>query len=570
MADKQPPNTKRRGALLKQVPTLERWKQAILPEVNWKRALIGLGITLVVAGLIPGYEFQNIPEYQVGDIADRQIEALSDFTLVDQVATTSRRLEIQRTVPAVFRLDLRQNQRVEAELRTAFGEARRVLSEEGGPTPAQASSEATEAQSAEDIRERLITRLRKTLTRFDRGKVLEVLYRHSFSADLERQMVELLQSAMRHPGVAASRDVFMIYQDRGIVLLNNVTGQDEAVPWLSIRDLEQAKQTVRQNEYRLTAVSGEDKQELIEFLESWVIPNVNFDERETQSRENLALSEEPAVLIQIKKGRTVVRQGDEVTFQHLPILEEMRSQRQARQPTDRLAGILIISGFFSDCALALLVEPDSSPSRKSVSRRLGGADLEPDREQASNGTSRCSGREFPTRLFAGPTEFLFCHSIRIRIRPHHFAGRSSSSGSLFLLNSVFIALMGGEIQISVFSLVGCLLATYVLRQYRERNALVQAGLYIGLVNVIVAMALQLYHGGFAWDSFGVRSGGAFLGGIFVTPLAAMLLPVLERIFGITTDIRLLELSNLNNPILRPAGGRGTRDVPPQYHRGHFG
>ncbi len=561
MADKQPPNTKRRGALLKQVPTLERWKQAILPEVNWKRALIGLGITLVVAGLIPGYEFQNIPEYQVGDIADRQIEALSDFTLVDQVATTSRRLEIQRTVPAVFRLDLRQNQRVEAELRTAFGEARRVLSEEGGPTPAQASSEATEAQSAEDIRERLITRLRKTLTRFDRGKVLEVLYRHSFSADLERQMVELLQSAMRHPGVAASRDVFMIYQDRGIVLLNNVTGQDEAVPWLSIRDLEQAKQTVRQNEYRLTAVSGEDKQELIEFLESWVIPNVNFDERETQSRENLALSEEPAVLIQIKKGRTVVRQGDEVTFQHLPILEEMRSQRQARQPTDRLAGILIISGFFLIALWHYLLSQTRARAANQFLVVSVVLILSLIVSKLLMGLAGALAESFQLDYLRDPLNFYFVIPFAFGSALITLLVGAPVAVLYSLLNSVFIALMGGEIQISVFSLVGCLLATYVLRQYRERNALVQAGLYIGLVNVIVAMALQLYHGGFAWDSFGVRSGGAFLGGIFVTPLAAMLLPVLERIFGITTDIRLLELSNLNNPILR----RLAVEAPGTYH-----
>jgi hypothetical protein len=121
--------------------------------------------------------------------------------------------------------------------------------------------------------------------------------------------------------------------------------------------------------------------------------------------------------------------------------------------------------------------------------------------------------------------------------------------------------MAGDIQISVYSLVGCLLATYVLRHYRERSALIQAGIAIGLVNIIIGTALQLYNGGFAWETFAVRSGGAFLGGLFVTPLAAMLLPILERTFGVTTDIRLLELSNLNSTILR----RLAVEAPGTYH-----
>jgi hypothetical protein len=52
-----------------------------------------------------------------------------------------------------------------------------------------------------------------------------------------------------------------------------------------------------------------------------------------------------------------------------------------------------------------------------------------------------------------------------------------------------------------------------------------------------------------------------LSGITSAMLAALFLPILESLFGLTTDIRLLELSNLNNPILR----RMALEAPGTYH-----
>ena len=40
------------------------------------------------------------------------------------------------------------------------------------------------------------------------------------------------------------------------------------------------------------------------------------------------------------------------------------------------------------------------------------------------------------------------------------------------------------------------------------------------------------------------------GGILVATTASFTLPVLEWMFNVVTDIRLLEISNLNNPLLR--------------------
>jgi hypothetical protein len=52
-----------------------------------------------------------------------------------------------------------------------------------------------------------------------------------------------------------------------------------------------------------------------------------------------------------------------------------------------------------------------------------------------------------------------------------------------------------------------------------------------------------------------------MNGILTSTIVSMLLPALESLFKITTDIRLLELSNLNAPILR----RLSVEAPGTYH-----
>ena len=58
--------------------------------------LVGLAVTLTVTLLLLEFDFQSIPEYQIGDIADRTIEAPYDFTVADQEATLAREEEMRR------------------------------------------------------------------------------------------------------------------------------------------------------------------------------------------------------------------------------------------------------------------------------------------------------------------------------------------------------------------------------------------------------------------------------------------------------------------------------------------
>ena len=74
--------------------------------------LLGFGVVFLLTWLLVGFQLQglirhqNIPDYNVGDIADRDIVAPYDFTVEDQEATFQKQDNTRKIVPAIFDLDL--------------------------------------------------------------------------------------------------------------------------------------------------------------------------------------------------------------------------------------------------------------------------------------------------------------------------------------------------------------------------------------------------------------------------------------------------------------------------------
>ncbi len=526
----------------------ERWT-TWLRSVNYKATFLGVGSAFVLSLLLIDYQFQSLPDYETGDIADRTIEAPSDFTLVDSEATDRIRQESLREVPAVFDLDQRRNTRVETELRSGFAEGRRLIGQFRQRNELEPEAPLSAAQRQELLQE-LLNVLPPS---FNRPPVLAILLRQGFSTDLEGQMVRMLQQAMKPPGVAASRDMLVIYQDRGIVLQNTITGQERLInDWTAIRDQAQAKDLLRQNEYLLTAVGGEDKRQLIDFLDGWVVPNVDFNEADTRAREELAMANEGPVLIQIKRGRTLIRAGDEVTPQHLALLGELKKLEQTRQPIDRFFGIFALASFFL-FALWTYFQIEKQKGTRPLKRYSLVALI------LLFNVALAKVLVFMAGLVAAS---LALESLQ---NPLYFEyGIPLAMGSILvillidtptcvlytLVFSVFASLLTRELAMGIYPLVGGLAALMMLRQYRERSAIVRAGLVIGLANLGTAVSLLLFDSGFDWVVAGVIAGAALSSGLLSAMFAAILLPVLESLFDITTDVRLLELSDLNKPILR--------------------
>lgn len=121
-----------------------------------------------------------------------------------------------------------------------------------------------------------------------------------------------------------------------------------------------------------------------------------------------------------------------------------------------------------------------------------------------------------------------------------------------VITAVFAGLVApnGE-QITIYALVSAAAAIYGIGGYRERQSVTLAGLVVAAVNVVTALALLAFaQSPLTLKAALMASGCGVASGLLTIIFTAGGLPINESMFGILTDIRLLELSNANLPVLR--------------------
>ena len=120
----------------------------------------------------------------------------------------------------------------------------------------------------------------------------------------------------------------------------------------------------------------------------------------------------------------------------------------------------------------------------------------------------------------------------------------------------------------ITSLISGFTAVSLTLQVRRRSRLIRAGFFVGLAIWLLSLTFGLigpinwfYPTVNDWGMLGMQSALAIGNGIITAMIVGGALPMLENLFGITTDISWLEASDLNHPLLR----RMTIEAPGTYH-----
>ncbi len=163
------------------------------------------------------------------------------------------------------------------------------------------------------------------------------------------------------------------------------------------------------------------------------------------------------------------------------------------------------------------------------------------------------------------------------ITPYAFAplvlsvllGRQHGLYAAFFV-SLWSSMLFGPIDapLLITSLISGFTAVSLTLQVRRRSKLIRAGFGVGLAIWLLSLTFGLigpinwfYPTANDWGMIGVQSALAIGNGIITATIVGGALPMLENVFGITTDISWLEASDLNHPLLR----RMTIEAPGTYH-----
>jgi cyclic-di-AMP phosphodiesterase PgpH len=519
-------------------------------------ALVLLLITLSVflSLLFAGHAQLTILEYSVGDIVVADVVVPFDLLVLDQAASETRRKVARENVLPVYRYDANQSESLVSRLRQTFARCRTLLNTAetaDSVAPLDGKQPSLDSLSPE-LKEQIRFEVRRIGNGIAGSESLDLLVQERFSTGLEAALVEAVFQAYAQPIV---QDEQGLIRDKGsISLVPAPSGEERVVPISLINTEAQARARaealIRQGSKLPTRLRSP-----LQVLVSQIItPNLEYDWPLTEQRQQQAAVNSTPVEVTLKKGKVVVRRGDEIGQSQLDQLQALRSVRRNRLSIRQVSGkalliasLLLILGYFLRALsqqqwpywkLILLV------SLILVTNFLVLKGFWFVYEAVS--------RDFVASPFNDKYYFFFAlpFAFGAMLLVLLVGERTALIFSIF-----YSALAGLALETDFYGFLYILMSNVVgnlsVRKAVQRVGIISAGFKLGIAAIGLFVVLQVskqapFDPSMGW--FGAAL--SFLSGPLNTGLLIFLLPIFERLFMVTTDIRLLELGNLNLPVIR--------------------
>ncbi len=517
--------------------------------------------------------------YRLGDVAERDIKAPRDFFIEDKAATEENRRQAVQNVLTVYDYDAELGKKLGARVIQAFAQMRAARPQASKPAEAlpedstqpvdlekagrdrpAGEQKATPAKSIADPRKFFEEKLG---IRVSPG-ALRALEAEGFSQNTANLISRLLQKIISN-GVVTNKEILLKEAEKGIILRNVASKKEKVVHKLNhFYGLDQAKTMVRIiGQPQLSHLDYSKLNLVVDFVQRLIQPNITLNRNETLERRTQTAASIKPVLYKIKAGEMLLREGERVTDVQLLKLKtlETRTNKERVLLTGLGAALLLLCLLITTYILHLTVPaPLPADHNKNllfiasvfiafflladISSRLAQV-----LSQNSTLPIQMSSMWFGMPLAAGA--MIICV----------FMGLQVAIAMATVMAVAFAVILENSLPIFIYFLISGTMAAYWLRHCRERKVFIVAGAKLGLLNVFLVTAIDLYLAEFSgykllWDwAFG------FSGGIAAGIVTAGLVPLVEITFGYTTDISLLELANLDRPILR----RLMIEAPGTYH-----
>jgi cyclic-di-AMP phosphodiesterase PgpH len=317
-----------------------------------------------------------------------------------------------------------------------------------------------------------------------------------------------------------------------------------------------ARQRLRDRIFESNNFTAPEKEVFYQALAPLIAPSVAFEENSTRQARAVAANSIPPVQIVLKRGQTVAREGDTVTPQILSQLAAIRAYTDSTRQWNRFFGLLLIIAAIFWAARKFI------QYRASLTRLI----LSPERTFALVGLVILLQTALVAISFR-LAEFSAAQNLRAPFNdPNNWALAIPFASAALIVTllidahigmivGVVAALIAGllapkGVEFAVYATLSSAMAIYGFERYRSRQAVIYAGLLIGLMNAVIGASLLGYtQQPVILNTFLLVVGCGILGGIVSSAVTSVLLPVFESAFGILTDVKLLELSNADLPVL---------------------
>jgi putative nucleotidyltransferase with HDIG domain len=503
------------------------------PQTERRNRFILLAITAVILTvlILPNQHFSSV-SYKSGDIATSDIRASQDYLVEDHALTEQRRKEAASNAPVIYN----QSDRVAVYLVGKLEQALNAIRQE------QAGKGRKDTQ---DWRRILSPLLDTELSEADIRALTRVRSDKELLSSLKRRLDELYQRKIVLDG-----KVFQTDARRGVEILNDdghFIGAGDAAT--SFTEIAEARRVV--SGWTFSGLGDPDDSARISSLIARILlPNFFFNKESTEARGKSSTETIRPVLFKVQKGEMLVRIGERISTEQAQklhaIFQEQRNDSRLFTAMGTCALILVL--FYFPYRFACKNIRKFNPSNKDVlviSLLITGSFF---LFKTGLLISHNIGPVFPN-VDVSNYFYLFPFAagamiVRVLINSEvalvYCAALAPLLGIMFN-NSMFVV---------IYALMGSIIGAHGMRQCSDRGTIYTAGLKISVVNLALALAFQTFSNTLFTMQTVYVAFFALVGGILSAGLVSGFIPVIETLFHYTTDIKMLELANLNSPLLR--------------------
>ncbi|MGK2905145.1 MAG: HD family phosphohydrolase [Desulfuromonadales bacterium] len=518
------------GSAKKSPSRLTRQKLPVGDEKLQRTLLLILLVVSLTFIIVPKGVLMST-EFAPGDIVPRDIKAPHDLLIPDEDLSAQKRNEAEKAVANLYDYDLTTAAMI-------ADQAGQILS----------SLQVVHVQDLTE--EQQIAALESSFgMKMDQPAFLalkELSARNGIKARIKQIMTNLYQQK-----VVGNLKLFEADRLKGVVFrsLDDAhterpdSGQELVIGLGELQ--ESLKKAVDE-----TALPGNQQKALRELIVPLLRPNISFNQNETDARRKLAREDVKPVLIQVKKGEMIAREGDRITNDQIKRLGALSDDGSAVALWRNAMGMLL--------SCFLLIYFAHTFALRNIRK------YRPDNRDLIFLTmvfivhvlvlkicifiSAALGSAFP---YVDQNAYYYVFPFAVGSMLVRIVLNSEICLIFAILSAIVTgALFGNSFAVMVFVFLTSLASAHWVRHVTERSSLFRAGLRLGMFNFMLLFALHLMTSRPFDLQLIYKLGFGFAGGLVAAVMVTGIVPLVESLFRYTTNIKLLELANMNNPVLR--------------------
>ena len=497
-------------------------------KASGRRVALGFWVFVVVilgANILSAVRFESsVRVFSAGEIASQNVTADLNLRYEDHEATLKKRDQMVENQPPVFDLDPAPFDLLKKRIADALNQSKRT---------------------DEDI-EKLRASLSDDLDVEISKDMLAIWRSQEFQDVMLLQVIPWLQGAYAK-GVTAQPDTSSHKQ--GILLRELPSGMEtlyqDGPDMVSVDALRENLETFLQRDLKKTIRL---RKAVFALVNPFLTPNVSFNGQTTEARKREIVSAMEPVYSNIYKGEIVVRQGERVTAEQQTKLQALYAHRAST-----LKPLVIPGTFILSCLFFVLLHL----------------------WQDKKGIRAISSRDWLTLAITCAFFILLAKFVELaRISDAHlpdflkssqvafglpiagaagvwamFLPQTLGSFAVLLLSYLVTNAVGGNLYLFSYYLLGGLVYASLIRNCETRQDVLRSVLPLAGLCVLSWLGIVL-----AQENLGQLNlaGGVYaaFNAIFSLLLVMGLSPILEMVFGYTSRFKLMELMNLEQPLLQ--------------------